>query len=120
MYLIYVFCIIIYYAKQDRKGFRPPNAMKGIGYFQKVKKEFVRIFFEQFYGAIFFRNFLRKFFFGRNFFGENFFWENFFGNIFWEDFLGRIFWEEFFGRNYLVEINALSRFLGNLGEILTQ
>jgi hypothetical protein len=53
------------------------------------------IFLEEFFG----RNFLGGFIFGRIFLG-GFFWEDFFGRIFWEDyledFLGGILWEEFF------------------------
>ena len=67
--------------KQARKGFWPPSAMEGIGYFQK------------FWGI--FRNFSGGFF-CRNFLGE-FFWED----IFWEDFFRGIFLEKFFGRIFL-------------------
>ena len=77
--------------KQAQKGFWPPSAMKGIGYFQ-ILRNFLRffleifwmvlgIFWEDFFGGIYFAEF-----FGRNFLG-GFFWENF-----WED----LFWEEFF------------------------
>ena len=72
--------------KQARKGFRPPSAMKGIGYFQNL------------------RNLLRNFF---GFFGEflgdflgGFFWKNLFGGIFGRNFL-EFFWEDFFGRIFL-------------------
>ena len=62
--------------KQARKGFRPPGAMKGIGYFQNEKL---------------FRNFLGNV------------WRIFWGGIFWEDFFGRIGWEEFFV--YIVKVS---------------
>jgi hypothetical protein len=71
---------------KPKRVFRPPSAMKGIGYFQNLR--------------IFFRNCLE--FFG-NFLG-GFFWRNFFGGFFWEDLLGGILWEELLSRNYLVEI----------------
>ena len=55
------------YNKQAQKSFRPPSAMKGIGYFQN-HRIFLRIFLE------FFGNFLGGFFledfFGRIVFGE--------------------------------------------------
>ena len=78
--------------EQARKGFRPPSAMKGIGYFQN----FLEIFWI-FWGIIL--EFFRRIFFG------GIFLEEFFGRIFLGGFFGRIFWEELFGRNYLVEIN---------------
>ena len=62
--------------KQARKGFRPPSAMKEIGYFQNLG-----IFLEYFW--IFWGNFLCRFF-----------REKFLGGFF-----GRISLEEFFGRN---------------------
>ena len=87
--------------KQAREGFRPPSAMKRIGYFQKKLR-----FFWDFLGDIFL---------------EDFFWRVFLGGFFIKDFFGRIFWGEFFGRNYLVEINKeltfLSRFWGNFVSI---
>ena len=55
--------------KQVRKGFRPPSAMKGIGYFQNLEM------FLKFFG---------------------YFWS--FLGTFKEDFLGGILWEKFFGR----------------------
>ena len=73
--------------KQARKGFRPPSAMEGIGYFlilRNLLRNCLQIFWD---------------FFG-NFLGE-FFWRNFLGQIFWEDFFGRIFLGGFFGRNSL-------------------
>ena len=60
------------FEKQARKGFRPPSAMKGIGYFQNL-----RIFLESFW--IFLGIFLE--FFGRIFFG-GILLRNFFGGIF--------------------------------------
>ena len=74
-----------YQIKQARKGFWLPSAMKGIGYFQKL-----RIFLD-FRGTLL-GIFMRIF---GGIFLEEFFWEDFFG----ENFFGRIFWEEFFGRN---------------------
>ena len=62
--------------KQARKGFRPPGAMKGIGYFQNLRNGL--------------RNFLG------NFLGGSF-CKNFFDVIFLEKFFGRIF----FGRIFL-------------------
>ena len=46
-------------------------------------------------------------------FFERIFWEEFFGRIFWEEeFFERIVWEkEFFERNYLVEIKKALMFL---------
>ena len=81
--------------KQARKGFRPPSAMKRIGYFQNLRNV-LRIFLE------FFWKFLGKFFGGfvGGFFGRNFgrnFWRNFLGGFFF----GGIFLEDFFGRNTL-------------------
>ena len=77
------------------KGFRPPSAMKRIGYFKNLTK-------------------ILRFFFG---FWGKFFRRNYYGEIFGEDFIGRIFWEGFFRRNYLAEINKelmfLSRFWGD-------
>ena len=58
--------------KQARKGFRPPSAMKGIGYFQNLRNLL--------------RNFLEIFWI--------LFWE-FFGRSFWEDFLGGFFGGDF-------------------------
>ena len=83
--------------KQARKGFRPPSAMKGIGYFQNLRnllRNFLEIFwilFWEFFGRIFWEDFL-----------EEFIWkivlEKFvLGRIFW----GGYFWEEFFERNSL-------------------
>ena len=80
-------------AKQARKGFRPPSAMKGMEYFQNLRN-FLEIFWI-FLGILW--EFFRRNFFGgifreifvRNFFGR-IFWEDF-----WEDFLGGILWEEF-------------------------
>ena len=66
---------------QARKGFWPPSAMKGIGYFQNLRN------FLDISG-----NFLGGFFLG-GFFGEDFL-GGFFGRIFWEDFLGGILWKE--------------------------
>ena len=101
-------------AKQAQKGFRPPSAMKAIGYFQNLK-----IFLESFW---IFLGIFREFFWRT-------FLEVFYGGIVWEDFLGGFFWRifledflggffgGFFGRNYLVEINKalmlLSRLWGN-------
>ena len=63
--------------EQARKGFRPPCAMMGIGYFQNL------------------RNLLRNYLDFFWIFLGIFFW-NLFGEIFWEDFFedlfGRIFW----------------------------
>ena len=73
-------------SKQARKGFRPPSAMKGIGYFQKLIEEFFGNFLGELFGRIFLGGYL--------------------GRIFWED-----FWKEFFGRNYLVEIRKELMFL---------
>ena len=38
--------------KQARKGFRPPSAMKGIGYFQNLRKKIEKFFgnFSDFFG----------------------------------------------------------------------
>ena len=68
--------------KQARKGFRPPSAMKGIGYFQNLRKNFLTIFLEIF---VFWK-----------FFSRIFFEEFFFGRIFWKKLLREIFWEDFF------------------------
>jgi hypothetical protein len=70
--------------KQARKSFRPPSAMKGIGYLD------------------FFGNFLGGFFGG--IYLEELFWRNilggfFLGGFFLADFLGGIFWEELLSRN---------------------
>ena len=70
--------------KQARKGFRPPSAMKGMGYFQNLRNLLKDFFWRNFLGEIFWR-----IFFGRIFLG------GFFGRIFWVDFLGGILWEEF-------------------------
>ena len=87
--------------KQARKGFRPPSAMKGIGYFQNLRNLLI-IFLEFFW---IFWNFLVIF------------QEDFFEGIYLEEFFGRNFLGGFFGRNYLVEINKelmfLSRFCLN-------
>ena len=87
----------LFLKKQARKGFRSLSAMKGIGYFQnlwnffKIVWKFFGIllqdFLEDFFGGIFWSNFLGKKFL------EDF---NFFGRI-----LGRIFREKLFGRNSL-------------------
>jgi hypothetical protein len=106
---------ILIFPKTSPKGFRPPSAMKGIGYFQNLRN-LLRIFLEIFWISlgIVFGNFLGGFF-GRNFFG-GIFWEKFFGRIFWEDFSGRIFlgeilWEELLRNNK--ELMFLSSFWGN-------
>ena len=73
--------------KQARKGFRPPSAMKGIGYFQNLGnllRNFLEIFWI-FWGIIW--KFFRRIFFG----GIHL--EEFFGRIFLGGFFGRIFWE---------------------------
>ena len=70
--------------KQAREGFRPPSAMKRIGYFQKKLR-----FFGDFLGDIFFGGF----------FLEGFFRRIFYQGFFWEDFLGGILWEELLSRN---------------------
>ena len=60
---------IIKYTKQAQKGFRPPNAMKGIGYFQNLRNflEIFWIFGGAFLGAFFgiFQEDLLEEFFGR-------------------------------------------------------
>ena len=61
--------------KQAPKGFRPPSAMKGIGYFQNLRN-FLRIYFWKFFG--FFGNVLG----------------GFFGGIFLEDFFEGILLEK--------------------------
>ena len=70
--------------KQARKGFWPPSAMKGMGYFQNL-----RIYLDI---SGNFLEFFRRIFFWRNFFGgislEEFFGRIFLGGFFWEDFLG--------------------------------
>ena len=76
--------------KQARKGFRPPSAMKGIGYFQNLRN-LLRIFLEFFW--IFWEIFWEFF---RRIFLKEFIWRNF-----WEKYFGRIFWEDIFGRNSL-------------------
>ena len=76
------------YSKQARKGFRPPSAMKGIGYFQNLRK-ILRIFLEIFW--IFWGIFWEFF---RRIFWEEFFGRNFLGEIFWEDFFGGLFSRE--------------------------
>ena len=68
--------------------------MKGIGYFQNLRK-FLRNCLEIF-GKFFkilgnFWNFKKKIL-------EEFFWWNFFGRIFWRNYLGEIFCEDFFVR----------------------
>ena len=103
-------------AKQARKGFRPPSAMHGIGYFQNLRNflEFRtfggifwgfswRIFLEELFWRIFLEDFI-----GRYFLGE-IFWEIFLGGLFWEDFLGEIFCEEFFVKNSLFTLLKSSR-----------
>ena len=74
--------------KQARKGFRPPSAMKGIGYFQNLRnllRNFLEIFWILFWE-----------FFGR------IFWKNLFGRLFWRNlFWGGFFGEDIFGRNSL-------------------
>ena len=82
--------------KQARKGFRPPSAMKGMGYFQNL------------------RNLLKDFFW-RNFLGE-IFWRIFFGRIFLGGFFGRIFWVDFLGGIlclHTLKLTCLSRFCLN-------
>ena len=69
--LIFIF-VIVFSRKQARKGFRPPSAIKGIGYFQNL------------------RNFLDFFWIFGSIFGD------FFGGIVWEIFFRIIFWEDFF------------------------
>ena len=39
-------------SKQARNGFRPPSAMKGMGYFQNLRN-FLGIFLEESFGGIF-------------------------------------------------------------------
>ena len=86
---------------KNKKGFRPPSAMMGFGYFQNLRnllRNCLQIFwefFESFWGI----------------FWEEFFGRNFLGEIFLEDFLGRIFCEGFFERNSLVEIKKELMFL---------
>ena len=81
--------------KQARKGFRPPSAMMGIGYFQNLRK-ILRIFLDSL------GNFLGHF--QEDFFG-GIFWD-----IFWRNFLGEIFWEDFFWRTFLED--SFGEFLG--------
>ena len=66
------------YFRPAQKGFRPPSAMKGFGYFQNLRK-----FLENFW--IFWGNFLGFF---RRIFLEEFIWRNFLGDFFWEELLG--------------------------------
>ena len=106
--------------KQARKGFRPPSAMKGIGYFHNLR--IVWEMFWKFFGLFWelIGNFLGGFF--RGIFLEVLFWRNFFGGFFWRIFLRGFFRSNFFGRHYLVEeINKewmfLSRFWGNFVSI---
>ena len=70
--LIFIF-VIVFSRKQARKGFGPPSAIKGIGYFQNL------------------RNFLDFFWIFGSIFGD------FFGGIVWEIFFRIIFWEDFLG-----------------------
>ena len=117
--------------EQARKGFRPPSAMMGIGYFQNLRnllrnfldfilgifwEFFRRIFWRNLLGGIFWRNFLGGFYLG------GFFREDFFGRIFWEDLLGGFFGRNF-GRNFLGgfvrrnnfwRINFVRNFLGGI------
>ena len=67
--------VVEHYEKQARKGFRPLNAMQGIGYFQNLGN--------------FLRNCLEIFWIFQEFFFCNIF------GIFLEKFLGGILWEEF-------------------------
>ena len=94
--------------KKARKGFRPPSAMKGIGYFQNLGillRNFLEIFwilrgiFWEFLRRIFFEEFIWRNFLGEIFF-EDFFWSIFQEeDLFFEDFLGEILWEELVSRN---------------------
>ena len=80
------------------KGFRPPSAMQGIGYFQN--QELFQKLFGNFLdlSGIFLGNFLDfswiLYYFWRDFL-RGIFWEDFLGGFFFEDFFGRIFWEDF-------------------------
>jgi hypothetical protein len=58
--------------------------MKGIGYFQNLRKNFK--FFLDFFLEIFWED-------------DEFFWRNFFGEFFWKDVLGGILLEELLSTN---------------------
>ena len=80
----------MFLVKQARKGFRPPSAMKGIGYFQNLRnllRNCLEIFWE-FFRRIFLEEFLGEFFLGGFF--ERIFWKEFFKR----NFLGGFFWKE--------------------------
>ena len=99
-----IFTVVVKKKKPERVfGLQVRCAMKGIRYFQNLKKfwELFGIFWE-FFRRIFGRNFLGEFFW-RIFLG-GFFWEKFFGGFFWEDFFERIFLGGFFWKEFFVYI----------------